>query len=191
MNSFLLNDRESMTCGDALCEWSYNRLLKENKYFSVSDVDRIFDKYGGKVPPHIKGLHDQGFKSAIFAPIANDQGLMGILEIVSEEPQVLNSINANKLVDRVLASNGWRAISTDGTNPPKRSESYRGRNSRRLPRRRPKKRAVEENSKRNRYSNFRRRGLLLKRFGFAMCIYCHLIFTCDIIYCYAICCTVL
>jgi len=99
MNSFLLNDRESMTCGDALCEWSYNRLLKENKYFSVSDVDRIFDKYGGKVPPHIKGLHDQGFKSAIFAPIANDQGLMGILEIVSEEPQVLNSINANKLVD--------------------------------------------------------------------------------------------
>ena len=99
MNSFLLNDKESMTCGDALCEWSYNRLLKENKYFSVSDVDRIYAKYGGKVPPHIKVLHDQGFKSAIFAPIANDQGLMGVIEIVSTEAKVLNSINANKLVD--------------------------------------------------------------------------------------------
>ena len=99
MNSFLLNDKESMTCGDALCEWSYNRLLEENKYFSVSDVDRIFEKYDGKVPPHVKVLHDQGFKSAIFAPIAKDQGLMGVIEIVSTEAKVLNSINANKLVD--------------------------------------------------------------------------------------------
>ncbi|EDP71288.1 hypothetical protein FBALC1_02352 [Flavobacteriales bacterium ALC-1] len=98
MNSFLLNEKESITCGDALCEWSYNRLLKENKYFSVSDVDRLYEKSEGHAP-HIKVLHDQGFKSAIFAPIANDDGLMGVIEIVSKEPQVLNSINANKLVD--------------------------------------------------------------------------------------------
>ena len=98
MNSFLLNDKESITCGDALCEWSYNKLLKENKYFSVSDVDRLYKLSKGKAP-HIKVLHDQGFKSAIFAPIANDDGLMGIIEIVSNEPRVLNSVNANKLVD--------------------------------------------------------------------------------------------
>lgn len=98
MNSFLLNEKESITCGDALCEWSYNRLLKENKYFSVSDVDRLYKLSKGKAP-HIKVLKDQGFKSAIFAPIANDDGLMGIIEIVSREPKALNSINANKLVD--------------------------------------------------------------------------------------------
>ncbi|WP_299114458.1 GAF domain-containing protein [uncultured Winogradskyella sp.] len=98
MNSFLLNEVDSLSCEDALCEWSYSRLIKENSYFSVSDVDRMYKLSNGQAP-HIKVLYDQGFKSAIFAPIANDDGLMGILEIVSNEPQVLNSINANKLVD--------------------------------------------------------------------------------------------
>lgn len=98
MNSYLLNDLESKRCSDALCEWSYNKLLRENEYFSVSDIDKSFKRSEGKAP-HIKVLHEQGFKSAIFAPIANDDGLMGILEIVSKEPKILNSINANKLVD--------------------------------------------------------------------------------------------
>lgn len=98
MNSYLLNKMETSKCADALCNWSYNRLLSEKKYFSVSDVDRLFKKSKGKAP-HIKTLHEQGFKSAIFAPIANEFGLMGILEIVSEKPKVLNSINANKLED--------------------------------------------------------------------------------------------
>tara|TARA_R110002049_G_scaffold82703_1_gene210218 strand:+ start:500 stop:2872 length:2373 start_codon:yes stop_codon:yes gene_type:complete len=98
MNSFLLNDLESKSCSDALCEWSYNKLLREYDYFSVSDIDKSFKRSEGKAP-HIKALHEQGFKSAIFAPIANDDGLMGILEIVSEEAKILNSINANKLAD--------------------------------------------------------------------------------------------
>ncbi len=98
MNSFLLNESESKPCSDALCDWSYNRLMKENAFFSVSDVGRIFKQSKGKAP-HVKELYNQGFKSAIFAPIANDDGLMGILEIVSKTPKTLNSINANKLVD--------------------------------------------------------------------------------------------
>ncbi|GAA4888703.1 hypothetical protein GCM10023311_10820 [Flaviramulus aquimarinus] len=98
MNSFLINNSESAKCGDSLCKWSYNRLLKNNKYFTVSDVDSMLDKAKGRAP-HITNLHKQGIKSAIFAPIANDKGLMGILEIVSNKPQVLNSINANKLID--------------------------------------------------------------------------------------------
>ncbi|TGV04158.1 GAF domain-containing protein [Flavivirga rizhaonensis] len=98
MNSFLLNKSEKICCEGALCGWSHNRLLNENKYFSVSDVDKMFELSKGKAP-HIASLHEQGIKSAIFAPIANDKGLMGILEIVSNKPQVLNSINANKLID--------------------------------------------------------------------------------------------
>ena len=98
MNSFLLNQEDVLSCGHALCEWSYNRLISDKNYFTVSDVDRAFKTSKGKAP-HVKVLHDQGYKSAIFAPIANDDGLMGILEIVSKEPKVLNSINANKLVD--------------------------------------------------------------------------------------------
>tara|TARA_R110002096_G_scaffold13569_3_gene47807 strand:+ start:437 stop:2809 length:2373 start_codon:yes stop_codon:yes gene_type:complete len=98
MNSYLLGNLEKENCSEALCSWSYNRLLKENKYFSVSDVDTMFEKAKGRAP-HITSLHKQGIKSAIFAPIANEEGLMGILEIVSNKVQVLNSINANKLVD--------------------------------------------------------------------------------------------
>ncbi|MFP4845035.1 GAF domain-containing protein [Winogradskyella sp. PE311] len=98
MNSFLLNDLDSKPCSEALCEWSYNRLLNENKYFSVSDIARDYKRSQGKAA-HIKVLHQQGYKSAIFAPIANENGLMGILEIVSKAPKALNSINANKLVD--------------------------------------------------------------------------------------------
>ena len=52
----------------------------------------------GKAPQY-KALKEQGFKSAILAPIANETELLGILELVSEEPFILNSINANKLVD--------------------------------------------------------------------------------------------
>jgi hypothetical protein len=98
ISSFLLGNRESESCTDALCKWSYNKLLNEHKYFSVSDVDKMFELAKGHAP-HITSLHEQGIKSAIFAPIANENGLMGILEIVSNKVQVLNSINANKLVD--------------------------------------------------------------------------------------------
>jgi len=98
MNSFLLNNHENSKCSDALCQWSYNRLLNEKKYVSVSDVEKSFKLSKGKAP-HIKTLHKQGIKSAIFAPIANDDGLMGILELVSDKPRILNSINANKLTD--------------------------------------------------------------------------------------------
>ncbi|MCF7561251.1 GAF domain-containing protein [Sabulilitoribacter multivorans] len=97
-NSFLINNADSKECKECLCSWSYERLLKENKYFSVSDVDKLYKISKGKAP-HIVALHEQGIKSAIFAPIANEQGLMGILEIVSYTPQELNSINANKLLD--------------------------------------------------------------------------------------------
>jgi hypothetical protein len=99
MQSFLLNKEDKIYCEDALCKWSYDKLIKENSYFSISDVDKAYTECNGDIP-HIRGLHAQGYKSAIFAPIASDKdGLMGILEIVSKEPKALNSINANKLVD--------------------------------------------------------------------------------------------
>jgi len=98
MNSFLLDKLDYESCSGTLCNYSYKRLLEDKKFYSVSDVDRYYELSKGKAP-QIKTLKHQNIKSAIFAPIANDDGLMGILEIVSEEPKVLNSINANKLND--------------------------------------------------------------------------------------------
>ncbi|WP_418508518.1 GAF domain-containing protein [Corallibacter sp.] len=99
MCSFLLHDIDSNSCVDVFCEWSYNKLLKENKPVSISNVDNAFKQSSSACTPQINALHEQGIKSAIFAPIANDEGLMGILELVSNVPKALNSINANKLVD--------------------------------------------------------------------------------------------
>ncbi|WP_250433189.1 GAF domain-containing protein [Hanstruepera flava] len=98
MTSYLLNESDSASCKNALCRLSYNKLLKEKQFLAISDVEKIDKRTKGEAP-QIKSLRDQNIKSAIFAPIANENGLMGILELVSHQPKVLNSINANKLVD--------------------------------------------------------------------------------------------
>ncbi|MCD2257809.1 GAF domain-containing protein [Psychroserpens luteolus] len=98
MNSFLLNNLDSNKCSSALCSDSYQTLLKEKKFYAISDVEKYYKLSKGEAPQY-KTLKDQSIKSAILAPIANEEGLMGILEIVSDQPKVLNSINANKLVD--------------------------------------------------------------------------------------------
>ncbi|TXE09729.1 GAF domain-containing protein [Seonamhaeicola algicola] len=97
-SSYLLGNIEKENCKTTLCNWSYDRIINEHKNVSVSDIEKLYKKSEGQLP-HIKKLHDQGIKSAIFAPIANENGLMGVIEIVSNKPKVLNSINANKLVD--------------------------------------------------------------------------------------------
>ena len=98
MKSYLLNNKESSKCKASLCKWSYSQLLEENNYVSISDVDKFYKLSQGKAP-HIKALYDQGIKSAILAPIASDNNLLGVMELVSEKPKVLNSINANRLID--------------------------------------------------------------------------------------------
>ncbi len=98
MNSFLLGDIEVSECKGVLCPWSYNRLLKDKNFYSISDVDKFYELSKGRAP-QMKTLKSQGIKSAILAPIADEDELLGILEIVSDKPKVLNSVNANKLVD--------------------------------------------------------------------------------------------
>ena len=98
INSYLLNNNNSLKCSEAMCDVSYKTLLKNREFYTVSDVDNFYNLSKGKIQQY-KTLKAQNIKSAILAPIANDKGLMGILEIVSQQPKVLNSINANKLVD--------------------------------------------------------------------------------------------
>jgi len=98
MESFLLNDREEGTCSTTLCSRSYDVLLNKKKFYAISDVDKYYKLSKGRAPQY-KTLKEQGFKSAILAPIASENELLGILELVSSESKVLNSINANRLID--------------------------------------------------------------------------------------------
>ena len=98
MSSYLLNEAAAKHCSATLCKHSYDQLLKNKKFYTVSDVDKYYKESRGKAPQY-KSLKEQQIKSAILAPITDEVGLLGILEIVSKKPQELNSINANKLND--------------------------------------------------------------------------------------------
>jgi len=98
VQSFLLDKLDVKHCSDALCKGSYAKLLQKKSFYAISNVDKMYELSKGKAP-QIAALKSQGIKSAIFAPIADDNELLGVLEIVSDKPKVLNSINANKLID--------------------------------------------------------------------------------------------
>ena len=97
MNSFLLHDKETEVCDEALCKGSYEKLLKQNTYFAIPDIDKNYTQSEGMAP--YKPLYEQGFKSAILAPIASNGELLGVLEIVSTVKNELNGVNATKLDD--------------------------------------------------------------------------------------------
>lgn len=96
MESFVLSNKESKNCKDLLCTNCYQKLLRENEFFAISDIDRYLEHSDS---PLYRNLKEQGIKSAIFAPIADSERLLGVLEIVSTERYALNSVNAAKLED--------------------------------------------------------------------------------------------
>lgn len=98
IESYILKGKEMESCDDMLCGHSYGKLFDENTYFAISNVEKYFEKSGGTQQPY-KNLHEQGIKSAILAPIADNGNLLGVLELVSYTVNELNSVNANKLDD--------------------------------------------------------------------------------------------
>ena len=97
INSFILQEKQVETCNEALCKSSYSKLIDQNHCFVISDVDKYY-KLSNGMPPY-KCLHDQKIKSALLSPIAKDGQLLGVLELVSDKANDLNSVNATKLDD--------------------------------------------------------------------------------------------
>ncbi len=97
VDSFILNGKNSQLCKDALCSTSYYTIFKLNEIYNITDAER----YNKLYPENLlyKKLLDQGFKSAIFAAIVEEDKLLGVLELVSPNANDLNTINANKLKD--------------------------------------------------------------------------------------------
>ncbi len=97
VKSYLLDGKEAEKCSRSLCEFSYANLFNKHEPFIVTDVDH----YLGLYPKNrlYQKLHKQGVKSAIIAPLVSEGEVMGVTEIVSPNPQELNTINANKLLD--------------------------------------------------------------------------------------------
>ncbi len=97
IESYILKGKEMESCDAMLCDFSYDKLLYNSDFVAISNVEKYLEKSGGGQP--YKNLHKQGVKSAILAPIAEDGNLLGVLELVSDKVNELNSVNATKLVD--------------------------------------------------------------------------------------------
>lgn len=95
MGSIILGSHHHVSCESALCPGSYKALMQDNTFFTVTDVHKYFDLSGGIAP--YKNLKEAGYQSAIFAPIANNDILLGVLEIGSPNINELNSVVATKL----------------------------------------------------------------------------------------------
>ncbi|MGJ8684283.1 MAG: GAF domain-containing protein [Nonlabens sp.] len=93
--SYLLGTSHEKNCNNALCEDSYNHLLVQFSPLIITDVDDYINSVDNTFLPD--NLIDAGIKSAIFYPISHNGKLLGILELVSYEPFLLNSYNATKL----------------------------------------------------------------------------------------------
>jgi len=97
VDSFVLGALNSQFCDTAMCTSSYKAVFTEKQFFSVSDVAKYNTLYPEET--FYGNLLDQEIQSAIFAPITNGDEFLGLLELVSSKKHVLNSINANKLLD--------------------------------------------------------------------------------------------
>jgi len=92
--SFILGKMDELSCKTGFCHFSYDKVVKENKYLTISDIDGALSMGKNTV---LSQLQKQGFKSCIIAPIVVDETLIGTLEIVSPNKNDLTSINASKL----------------------------------------------------------------------------------------------
>lgn len=97
VKSYLLGDKKQEASRETLCDRSYAQLFNKKDYYTISDVKR----FAGMYPQNklYQKLLDQNVGSAIIAPLVHNGQLLGIMELISEKPQALNSINANKLND--------------------------------------------------------------------------------------------
>lgn len=97
IESFILNKSANVDCKSALCKNSYKTILKEHKYYVISDIEKYLELAPGN--NLYATLAEQNIKSAIIAPISDGKELLGVLELASTKRYNLNNVNAQKLQD--------------------------------------------------------------------------------------------
>ncbi len=95
-NTFILDKEVVSDCETGICEQGFQKLVEENSYFTISNVDGYIKKNNNLLA---KNLKKNKIKSCLLAPVAKNGKLLGILELVSQRKNELNSINAIKLDD--------------------------------------------------------------------------------------------
>jgi len=95
LQSFLLSKEQEVECKNAFFGCSFENLLDKKEPFVISNVKKFIEESPNKrLGEH---LLRQGIQSCVFAPVIKDGHLLGVVELVSENPRDLNSVNATKL----------------------------------------------------------------------------------------------
>ena len=94
--SYILDDKLVNDCETGICKRGFTKLVEDNSYFTISNVDDYLKDNDNLLA---KNLKKNNVKSCLLAPIAKNGKLLGVLELVSERKNELNSINAIKLDD--------------------------------------------------------------------------------------------
>lgn len=95
--SFLLDSKNSLDCRAAMGEDTYEAIMVNHRYFTISNLDNYLQANPKSLL--FRNLVDKEVKSIIFAPIAKNDLVLGVLEIASFRKNELNSVNATKLED--------------------------------------------------------------------------------------------
>ncbi|MFD1096367.1 GAF domain-containing protein [Salegentibacter chungangensis] len=95
--SFILNKELVSDCETGVCEEAFNKLINENAYFTIANLEAYAKKNSNNLLS--RNLQENDVKSCILAPVAKNNKLLGVLELVSKRKNELNSINAIKLDD--------------------------------------------------------------------------------------------
>jgi len=95
IKSYILYDGMEEDCSHFLCDTPFLKLVNEQKYFIISDVEKF--ALENPASNMARQLLKQGIHSVVLAPVVKDNRLLGIIELVSSTKRLLNSINSNKL----------------------------------------------------------------------------------------------
>jgi len=95
LQSFLLTKDQEIDCKNAFFGCTFEKLLDNNEPLVISNVKKFIEESANKkLGEH---LLKQGIQSCVFAPVTRNGNLLGVVELVSEHPRDLNSVNATKL----------------------------------------------------------------------------------------------
>lgn len=97
IESFLVKNKTRIRANKLFDKKAYECIVKNHNYFPIANVENYVKKTNNNAL--CKSLKSNGMESCIIVPIANNNELLGIMELVSKNKNELNSINATKLED--------------------------------------------------------------------------------------------
>ena len=92
-SSVMLENKKHMDCSTAFCSYSHEVLLVDAKPMLVTDTEH----YKESKMPLMQRMIEEGVRSFIAAPLVDDEKVIGILEVRSAQPAVINSVSEQKL----------------------------------------------------------------------------------------------